>query len=244
MSKKRPNLESVRIVRAKGGGPIRTLIQAVLKIPTGQFPSLKAGMAVPWEGLAERRYVWVCEADWNVRRFMTQPMRIEFRMSDGRTLIYFPDCERLLADAAIELVEIKKKENEAKRDPDYSFKLWLAEQTCRVRGWKFRIITAEKYLADGHRLANARLIRMDRFTAVSAEDYMRLGGAFRHTDGEMTWGETVAALSRTDDEWSPNGLARLRALIVRRHVRVNIDLRITQQTPVVLTESAAIQLGK
>jgi hypothetical protein len=60
----------------------------------------------------------------------------------------------------------------------------------------------------------------------------------------MTWGKAVAALSRTDDEWSPDGLARLRALIVRRHVRINIDRRITQQTPVALTESAAIQVGK
>jgi len=31
---------------------------------------------------------------------------------------------------------------------------------------------------------------------------------------------------------------------VRRHVRVDISLRITQQTPVVLTENAAIHLGK
>jgi hypothetical protein len=61
---------------------------------------------------------------------------------------------------------------------------------------------------------------------------------------QTPWGEAVAALSRTDDEWSPDGLARLRALIVRRHVRVDINRRITQQTPVVLTESAAIQLGK
>lgn len=244
MSKKRPKLESARIVRAKGGGPIRTVIQAVRKIPTGDFPSLKAGIALPWEGIAERHYVWVCEADWNVRTFMMQPMRMEFHMSDGTVLIYFPDCERFLADTAIELVEIKKRENEVARDADYAFKIWLAQQVCRIRGWKFRIVTAEKYLAEGHRLANARLIRMDRFTTVSAEDYIRLGEAFRHTDGQTSWGGAVAALSRTDDEWSPNGLARLRALIVRRHVRVDISLRITQQTPVVLTESAAIQVGR
>jgi hypothetical protein len=244
MSKKRPRLEAVRIVRAKGGGPIRTVIQAVRKIPTGDFPSLKAGIALPWEGIAERHYVWVCEADWNVRTFMMQPMRMEFRMSDGSLLVYFPDCERFLADTAIEIVEIKKKENEATSDPDYAFKVWLARRVCEIRGWKFRIVSAEKYLAEGHRLTNARLIRMDRFTTVSAEDYIRLGEAFRRTDGQTSWGEAVAALSRANDPWSPNGLARLRALIVRRHVCVDIKLRITQQTPVVLTEGAAIQLGK
>jgi len=52
MSAKRPKLEFVRIVRAKGGGPIRTVIQAVRKIPTGDFPSLKAGIALPWEGIS------------------------------------------------------------------------------------------------------------------------------------------------------------------------------------------------
>ncbi|MCK1603462.1 hypothetical protein IVB02_18945 [Bradyrhizobium sp. 166] len=244
MSKKRPKLEGARIVRAKGGGPIRTVIQAVKKMPTGEFPSLKAGRPLPWEGISERHFIWVSEADWNVRTFMMQPMRMEFRMSDGRTLMYFPDSERLLADTAIEIVEIKRTEDEHRRDPEYAFKLWLAKQVCNLRGWKFRTVSAEKYLAEGHRLANARLIRMDRFTAISAEDYIRLGEAFRHTDGTMPWGAVVATLSRTDDEWSPQGLARLRALIVRRHVRVDIDLRITQQTPVVLTESAAIQLGQ
>ena len=244
MSAKRPRLEFVRIVRARGGGPIRTVIQAVRKMPTGDFPSLKAGIALPWEGISERHFMWVCEVDWNVRSFLTQPMRMEFHMSDGRVLIYFPDVERFLADTAIEIVEIKKREDEARRDPDYAFKLWLARQVCEVRGWKFRIVTAEKYLAEGHRLANARLIRIDRFTTVSAEDYIRLGDAFRRPDGRMTWGEVVATLSRTDDEWSPDGLARLRALIVRRHVRVDIDRRITQQTPVAVTESAAIQVGK
>ncbi|MDH2386399.1 TnsA endonuclease N-terminal domain-containing protein [Bradyrhizobium sp. CER78] len=244
MSTKRLKLEFVRIVRARGGGPLRTVIQAVLKIPTGEFPSLKAGIALPWEGITERHFVWVCEADWNVRSFMTQPMRMEFHMSDGSILYYFPDVERDLADTAIEIIEIKKREAEARRDPYYEYKLRLARRVCALRGWRFRILTAEKYLAEGHRLANARLIRIDRFTTVSAEDYIRLGEAFRSTDGTLTWGEVVAALSRTNDEWSPNGLARLRALIVRRHVRVDIDRRIKQQTPVVLTENAAIRLSK
>jgi hypothetical protein len=103
MSQKRPVIESVRIVRARGGGPIRTVIQKVAKIPTGDFPSLKAGIALPWEGISERYYVWVCEADWNVRTFMMQPMRMEFHMSDGSVLLYFPDCERVLADNTMEI---------------------------------------------------------------------------------------------------------------------------------------------
>ena len=48
MSSNRPKLESVQIVRAKGGGPIRTIVEAAKSIPCGDFPSLKAGIAVPW----------------------------------------------------------------------------------------------------------------------------------------------------------------------------------------------------
>jgi hypothetical protein len=64
MSKKRPKFEAVRIVRAKGGSPIRTVIQAVLPIPAGDFPSLKAGRPLPSEGISERQFLWVREVDW------------------------------------------------------------------------------------------------------------------------------------------------------------------------------------
>lgn len=244
MSQKRPKLEAVRIVRAKGGGPIRTVIQAVRKIPTGEFPSLKAGMALPWEGISERYYVWVCEVDWNVRTYMMQPFRMDFHMSDGSVLLYFPDCERFLADNAVEIVEIKKTAKELSREPDYGFKLWLARRVCQMRGWSFRTFVADEDFVKGRLLANARRIRMNRTTTVSSEDFIRLGEAFRRAGGQMTWAGAVAALSRTDDEWSPNGIARLEALIVRRYVRVDISLRIIQQTPVVLTEDAAIQVGR
>jgi hypothetical protein len=49
MSKKRPKLEHVRIVRANGGGPIRTIVAAVVGRPTGTFTSLKAGLTFGWE---------------------------------------------------------------------------------------------------------------------------------------------------------------------------------------------------
>ncbi|MBR1178071.1 hypothetical protein JQ617_29210 [Bradyrhizobium sp. KB893862 SZCCT0404] len=244
MSKKRPKLESVRIVRAKGGGPLRTIVAAVVGKPTGNFNSLKAGRTFGWESIAERQFMWICEVRWEVRNFLAQPFRFEFLMSDGSILHYLPDFELSFEGGEIEIVEIKKTEKDLKRDPLYGFKLWLARSVCRLRDWKFRVVVAEKEFAEGHALANAQQIRMDRFTAVTAEDYLRLGEAAWRCGDAMTWGDAVAALSRTDDPWSPNGVARLRALIVRRHVRVDIDLRITQRTSVVLTEEAAIQTSK
>ncbi|MBR0793055.1 TnsA endonuclease N-terminal domain-containing protein [Bradyrhizobium manausense] len=244
MSQNRPQLESVRIVRAQGGGPIRTIVEAAKSMPCGDFPSLKAGRAIPWEGI-ERRFVWTFEARWDVKTYMSQPFRFEFRMSDGSTLFYFPDFELVLDGDEIEIVEIKKTEAETRRDPHYAFKLWLARRVCEKRGWKFRVLTADEYLADGHLLENAQHIRMNRTAAITAEDYIRLGEASRRRcGGTMTWADAVAALSRTDDPWSRDGLARLHALIVRRYVRVDITRRITQRTPVEMTEASAIELGR
>ncbi|MHC2275348.1 hypothetical protein ACVME8_001959 [Bradyrhizobium diazoefficiens] len=243
MSQHRPKLESVRIVRARGGGPIRTVVEAAKSIPCGDFPSLKAGRAVPWEGI-ERSFIWTFEARWDVKTYMSQPFRFEFRMSDGSVLIYFPDFELVLEGNEVEIVEIKKTEAEIRRDPYYAFKLWLAKRVCAARGWKFRVLTADEYLADGHLLENAQHIRMNRTTAITAEDFIRLGEAARRCGGIMTWADAVAALSRHDDPWSPDGLARLHALIVRRHVRVDISRRIIQRTPVEMTEASAIELGR
>jgi len=94
-------------------------------------------------------------------------------------LLYFPDCERFLADTAIEIVEIKKTEEELSREPDYGFKLWLARRVCEKRGWIFSTFVADKDFVKGHLLANARRIRMNRTTTVSSEDFIRLGEASR-----------------------------------------------------------------
>jgi hypothetical protein len=240
--RKRPKLEFVRIVRARGGGPIRTIVQAVKGTPTGTFVSLKVGLTLPWESVAERFFMWICEALWSVRAFMAQPFRMDFHMSDGTVIAYIPDFELVLNDGEVEIVAVKKDEKEISRAADYAFKIWLVRRVCKVRGWKFRVVTSEDEVGPGYLRENARHIRMNRFTTVTSEDFLRLGEAAKRSGGRMTWAEAVAALSRNDDPWSPNGVARLHALIVRRHVRVNISQRITQRTPVVLTESSAAKL--
>jgi hypothetical protein len=244
MSKHRPKLEQVRIVRAKGGGPLRTIVAAVKGVPTGTFVSLKARRTLPWESLYERFFMWICEARWSVRTYLAQPLRFDFHMSDGTVLAYIPDFEVTLDDGTIEIIEVKKSKKEIKRDPAYAFKIWLARGVCGVRGWKFRTVTTKGEVGPCRLRENARHIRMNRFTTVNSEDYMRLGEVAKRAGGEMTWAAAVGALSRNGDPWCPNGVARLHALIVRRHVRVDISRRITQQTPVVLTEDAALKLAR
>jgi hypothetical protein len=55
---------------------------------------------------------------------------------------------------------------------------------------------------------------MNRFAAVTSEDYLRLRQAARLSGGHMTWADAVAALSRNDDPWSPNGIARLTQVVI------------------------------
>lgn len=237
--KNQPKLESARIIRAKGGGPIRTIVQGTYGRPTGAFVSVKAGTALPWEAIDERHFMWICETDFRVRSFLSQPFRMEFFLNDGSKLTYIPDLERTLGND-IEVVEIKKSADEAKRTPFYQFKLALARKVCGVRGWTFRVISAEDEIHQGPLLDNVRLVRMNRTTQVSSEDYVRLGDAFARSNSRLTLGEAVAALSRRDDPWDPNGKARLCALVVRRHVYVDLSLPLNQSRVVVLAEDVAV----
>jgi hypothetical protein len=239
MSKKRPRLEAVRIVRAKAGGPLRTIVASVRGVPTGFFVSRKARRALPWEARAERLFLWICEAQWDVRTFMAQALRMDFHMSDGTVLSYIVDVEIHLSDGGVEIVEVKKTQREMVRDPYYAFKIWLARQVCAVRGWKFRVVTLEDDLGPGHLLENASAIRMNRWTSLESEDFLRLAEVGRLHGDRLTWAGAVAALSRTDDPWSPTGVARLHAMIVRRHVRVDIERRIRPDTAVILTEQTS-----
>lgn len=222
----------VRIIRGKDGTPIRTIVERAHAKPTGSFVSLKAGCALPWESVDERHFMWISEVDFRVRNFVAQPFRMEFWFEDGEMIAYFPDIERTL-DGAIEIVEVKKTQSEAARDPYYAFKLARA-QGLPGKGWKFRVIAADKHILPGHLLDNVRLVRLDRLTRVSSEDHLRLGEAMEKGRGKLTYGEAVAALSVRSDPWDRDGLAKLHALIVRRVGRVDLTRRLTQHSAVVL----------
>lgn len=242
MSQKRPKLEAVRIVRSKNGGPIRTIIENNYSRPTGTTISVKCGAIFPWDAIDKRHLMWISEADFRIRSHLAQPFRMEFWMNDGSKLVYFPDVERIIDDD-IEIAEVKKNAEEAKRDVDYAFKLSLARKVCKLRGWKFRIISAEDEIRGQPLLDNARLVRMHRFTQLTSLDYLRLGETAARNAGRFTWGEAVAILSRRDDPWDPNGIARLCAMIVRRHVFVDLSLRLEQKRVVILAEYLGAQTG-
>jgi hypothetical protein len=227
-----PTITEVKIIRGKGGGPIRTIVERGHTKPTGKFTSLKSGRALPWEAVDERHFMWISEIDSRVRTFIAQPFRMEFYFSDGNMIEYFPDFERTL-DGAIEIVEIKKTKAEASRDPYYAYKLGLARKTCKTMGWTFRIVCADEDILPTRLFENARLIRLDRLTLLSSVDHINLGDAMSKAKGRLTYGQAVAALSGRDDPWDPNGTAKLHAMIARRFVCIDLTRKITQSSLVV-----------
>jgi hypothetical protein len=227
-------LVEVRIIRGKGGTSIRTIVERAHSKPTGLFVSAKCGGPQPWDAIDERHWMWVSEVDWKVRRYLAQPFRMEFHFDDGSVLVYFPDQERWLDDAIIEIIEIKKTQAEISRDPDYAYKISLARKTCQAQGWKFRVVTADQHIMPGYLLENARLVRLDRYTRVTSEDHLRLDEAMEKSHGRLSYGEAVAALSRRNDPWDRDGTARLHALIVKRILCVDLTRRLTQDSAVVL----------
>src|ERR1700730_3502225 len=70
-------LAKARVVRGTRGRPIRTIVEQGHRKPVGKFASLKSGRAMPWASFAELYLMWISEADTAVRRFLSQPFRLE-----------------------------------------------------------------------------------------------------------------------------------------------------------------------
>jgi hypothetical protein len=225
----RPRL--VKIVRATSGGPIRTILERGHRKPTGVFTSRKNRRAFAWEAIDERHFMWISEVDYRVTTFLVQPFRMEFHFADGGRMDYFPDIERRLGPK-VEIIEIKKTAAEIAKDPRYANKIALARAVCRKKGWTFRIVSADTDILPTMALSNARLIRLDRFTSIDAQDHIRLGDAMRLGRGRTTYAKAIAALSRCDDPWDRDGTARLHAMIVRGHVCVDITRAIRPESVV------------
>lgn len=85
-----------RIVRSLDGGPLRRIITGRRNIPTGNFPSVKAGYrSMPWESKrCERKVLELCEVAAGVATLLAQPHRLEmYLMGRRKPSIYFPDLE-------------------------------------------------------------------------------------------------------------------------------------------------------
>jgi len=215
---------SATLVTTPCGAPIRTIVTGRRVITTGVYASRKAGRPQPYESMNERAFFMHCEVDTDVIDYRAQPFRLEFVL-DGRKRTYIADCVRVLASGDIELVEIKSDPSSV-RNPDYRQKLEAVRAICSQVGWRFRLIF-EKSLTEPavfHR--NIIDVQFRRMTKYSDTDVFGVVEALGRQSG-ATLGDVIQNIGSRAE-----GLAKLKAMMVGRIVRLDLTEQIGDATPV------------
>jgi hypothetical protein len=222
-----------KIEVAVRGGPVRLIVNGRHHKPTGRYASRKARRSLPWEAWGELRYFWVCEADADVVSYLCQPHRLTIRLTGGNSAVYYPDIRRDLADGAVEIVEIKKHEQDVRRSSDYELKLELARLVYEGLGWTYRILV-ESDLKDRREFHTAQAIQRNRTVRVTGRERHRLADALDRAGGLLPFAKAAEVLGG-----GPEGQAKLHAAIVLRIASVDLTRPLNPAAPVRLAPPAA-----
>lgn len=217
---------SATLVTTPCGAPIRTIVTGRRVITTGVYASRKAGRPQPYESMNERAFFMHCEVNTDVIDYRAQPFRLEFVL-DGRKRTYIADCVRVLASGDIELVEIKSDPSSV-HDPDYRQKLEAVRAICSQVGWRFRLIFKKALTEPAVFHRNIMDVQSWRMTEYSDTDVFRVVEALGRQSGAKL-GDVVQDLGSRDE-----GLAKLKAMMVGRIVRLDLTEEIGDATPVCL----------
>lgn len=133
------------IVRSSDGGPIRTIGTGNRRHRNGEFQSRKCGRAMPWQSPLELSVLRISEADPGVVTFLSQPHRLEIQIPGSTPLVYFPDIERRIADASVEVLEIKSaRDRRWLADTNYQAKIEKAAEIYSRLNWRFAIVDEDE----------------------------------------------------------------------------------------------------
>lgn len=205
---------------------VRKLVTGRRAQPTGLFPSVKNGRAMEHESSGERFGIWLAEADTRVRRYFEQPFTFKW-IEAGKPRKYTPDRleERTSGWAVIEM----KYSAEKKFDADYTRKLEVASALLAEIGMTFEVDTAERIKASPEFPAINEIVYSSSFVV---DQFERVGVAeFLKRRGTSSVGELAELLGR-----GQIGRARLLSLVPRRVVALELDGKVTVDTPVSLAE--------
>lgn len=216
---------SATLVTTPTGQPIRTIITGRRRITTGSYASRKAGRAFPFEGMNERAFLMHSEVDTSVVDYRAQPFRFEF-VIDGQKRTYIADAVRLLDSGAVEVVEIKNDRRFLK-DPDYVHKLECVVHICRQIGWRFRVIYRETLFEPTALFDNVQDIQSWRLADYGQSDVFRVLDCLGAC-GSKPLGALADLLGRR-----PVGMAKLKAMMVGRTVRIDLSRRLSIDSEVV-----------
>jgi hypothetical protein len=224
------------IVEARDWHPIRTFVERAHNKPVGRLVSRKSKRAMPWEGFGERHLMMISEADTDVERFLAQPHRLEIR-GEGRRrrLDYFPDLMRRMADGTIEIIEVKKSQDEIDTDPDYAFKIAKAASVYEAIGWTFRIVAADDEVDIDPLLPNAQSIFADKFAYIGTRERIAMEEAFE-ARGEIAYAKAVETIAAAGDFPEDRARKVLHALVCTRSAGIDITRKITRDSAVTKPE--------
>lgn len=203
------------LVVTANGGPIRTIITGRRRITTGSYASVKAGRSLPFESMNERAFLMDSEVDTSVVDYRAQPFRLELVIG-GVKRAYIPDGLRLLDTGSLEVIEIKK-DWQSLSDPDYASKLECVAKVCELVGWRFRIIYASELFQPPQRYRNVLDVQSWRLTEYSDSDLYRIAARL-----DVAKIEALGVLSDLLGG-GPSGNAKLKAMMVGRVVRIDLN---------------------
>lgn len=217
--------KKARIVFSTTGGPLRTIITGTKLRPTGIYHSAKTGHAQPYESQAELLFMHQCEADHKVVAWLAQPHRLEMFV-EGTTLIYFPDFSVLYDDDREEVVEIKR-DKVREISGDLVAKHNRAESIYRSADVSFRVVDLSDLRVEPRHSNAEEIQRHARTLFFQREVFWLTELVHRNPSGTIPFSQAIEVLGG-----GVLGKKKLCAMIVRRYFGLDLDARLTDNTPV------------
>lgn len=221
------DLGPATLVFSQDGGPVRTIATGRRVIPTGVYPSRKAGRPLPWESQHEQKFFYFSEVDTDVVTYRAQLFRIDFKEANRS---YIVDCVRQLSTGQIEVAEIKKNKSLI-GTAEYQKKLNAVRNVCRQLGWNFRLILGDRLQEPQWYYDAIFDIQSWRLTQYTSEDIYRVA----HSVGSR--GSIPMELLAQDLGGEQLGAAKLKAMMIQRVVRLDLSSPLSGSTPVSLLEN-------
>lgn len=186
-------------------------------------------MSTAFEGLAEADFVILVRADPDFLMIESQPVRIVFTDSRGRTTHYHPDylvTYRAASGRPPELTEIKSFAELRDKKLQFRDRFVAAHQYAESRGWKFKVRTERKIR--GPRLENLKRLKSHESHVPSDLRLQRLIKIVREGES-VTFQQVISTVALTLQqraEWLPT----LWYAIAKNLICTNLDVPISGQS--------------
>lgn len=216
-----------RITVLKHSGHDRPIIGRGAKHLRFRYPSIKTRTTQIGEGKGERLLAYYNEVATHVVDYECHPFEIHL-IRCGRVERYRPDAVRQLDDGTIELIEVKRSQQDLS-DLAYREKLAIVAEIARLIGWRFDVVD-ESQLA-GPPAGNPRDVtpRVRNVESLFERRTMELPSEITRSVGKLIgkgrpieWRALSAHLAPGDDL---GGDAFIEGLLARGFLKTDLDVR-------------------